>query len=408
MKDFIIINRIPHQAASIEGGKSQMVEEMNNEMTEFKSLSVGEIVTGKVTKVEEKQAFVHVGFKVDGIVPISELSSLHIEKVSDVLSVDDELELKVIKVEDDELILSKRAVQAEKAWDELQQAYQSGEIIEAEVAEVVKGGLVVDVGVRGFIPASLVERHFVEDFSDYKGRTLRLKVAEIDQENNKLILSQRSVLDEEVEFKKRDVLQSLRTGDIVEGRVQRLTDFGAFVDIGGIDGLVHISQLAHQRVEKPSDVVSEGDAVKVKILSVDIDGERVSLSIKDTLPGPWESFSENVKTGDVLEGTVRRLVTFGAFVEVAPGVEGLVHISQIANRHIGTPSEALSEGEKVQVKVLDVNANEKRISLSIRALIEEEESNEGDYKAYAASKRDEPTGFSLGDMIGDQLNKYKK
>lgn len=383
-----------------------MVEEMNNEVAEMKSFAVGEVVTGKVTKVEDKQAFVNVGFKVDGIVPISELSSLHVEKVSDVLSVDDELEFKVLKVEDDELILSKRAVQAEKAWDDLEQAFESGRIIETVVADVVKGGLVVDLGVRGFIPASLVERHFVEDFSDYKGRTVRLKVAEIDRENNKLILSQRAVLDEEVNLKKKEVLQSLKSGDIVEGKVQRLTDFGAFVDVGGVDGLVHISQLAHHRVDKPSDVVKEGDVVNVKVLSVDADSERISLSIKETLPGPWEEFSGQVSIGDVLEGTVRRLVSFGAFVEVAPGVEGLVHISQIANRHIGTPSEVLSEGEKVEVKVLDVNIEEKRISLSIRELLEDD-NGESDYQAYESSKDDEPSGFSLGDMIGDQLKKYK-
>ncbi|MDT8860030.1 30S ribosomal protein S1 [Alkalihalobacillus sp. MEB130] len=384
-----------------------MVEEMNSEVSEMKSFSVGDVVSGKVTKVEDKQAFVDVGFKVDGIVPISELSSLHVEKVSDVLSVDDELELKVLKLEDDELILSKRAVQAEKAWDELQAAYESGQILEVEVADVVKGGLVVDVGVRGFIPASLVERHFVEDFSDYKGKTLRLKVAELDKENNKLILSQRAVLDQEVEENKRNVLQTLKAGDVVEGKVQRLTDFGAFVDIGGVDGLVHISQLAHHRVEKPSDVISEGESVNVKILSVDEDSERVSLSIKDTLPGPWEKFSGEVSTGDVLEGTVRRLVSFGAFIELAPGVEGLVHISQIANRHIGTPSEVLTEGEKVEVKVLDVNIGEKRISLSIRELLEDEESTDADFQAYEAAKGEESAGFSLGDMIGDQLKKYK-
>ncbi|GAE28999.1 30S ribosomal protein S1 [Halalkalibacter hemicellulosilyticus] len=385
-----------------------MVEEMNNEMAEMKSLSVGEVVTGKVTKVEDKQAFVDVGFKVDGIIPISELSSLHVEKVSDVLSVDDQLELKVIKLEDDELILSKRAVLAEKAWDDLQKAYESGDILEVEVAEVVKGGLVVDLGVRGFIPASLVERHYVEDFSDYKGRTLRLKVSEIDRENNKLILSQRAVLDEELERLKKDALNSIKEGDVVEGKVQRLTSFGAFIDVGGVDGLVHISQLAHHRVEDPSDVVAEGDTVKVKVLSVDVDSERISLSIKDTLPGPWETFSGKVTVGDVLEGVVRRLVHFGAFIELAPGVEGLVHISQIANRHIGTPSEVLTEGESVQVKVLDVNIDEKRISLSIRALLEEDEQEDEDYKQYEAQHNDEPSGFSLGDMIGNKLDKYKK
>ncbi len=382
-----------------------MVDEMNNDVVEMKSFSVGEIVTGKVTKVEDKQAYVDVGFKVDGIVPISELSSLHVEKVSDVLNIDDTLELKVLKVTDDELVLSKRAVQAERAWEKLQKAFETGEVIEAEVAEVVKGGLVVDLGVRGFIPASLVERHFVEDFSDYKGRQLRLKVIEIEKENNKLILSQRAVLDEEVQQKKQQLFQTLQPGDVVEGTVQRLTDFGAFVEVGGVDGLVHISQLAHYRVDKPSDVVNEGDVVKVKVLSVDADSERISLSIKDTLPGPWEEVADKIKPGDIVTGTVRRLVSFGAFVEVAPGVEGLVHISQIANRHIGTPSEVLSEGEEVNAKVLDVNIAEKRISLSIRDLLANEE--EEDYGAYHPSENEDSGGFSFGDMIGDQLDKYK-
>ncbi|AST97902.1 30S ribosomal protein S1 [Shouchella clausii] len=382
-----------------------MVEEMNDGMNEIKSFSVGDIVTGKVTKVEDKQAFVDVGFKVDGIVPISELSSLHVEKASDVLSVDDELELKVTKVEDDELILSKKAVQAEKAWEQLEEAYEKGEVIEAEVAEVVKGGLVVDVGVRGFIPASLVERHYVEDFSDYKGKQLRLKVTEIDKDNNKLILSQRAVLDAEIEEKKKQVLHSLSAGDVVEGKVQRLTSFGAFVDVGGVDGLVHISQIAHERVEHPSDVLSEGQDVKVKVLSVDPDSERVSLSIKEMLAGPWENIESKFSAGDIVTGTVKRLVSFGAFVEIAPGVEGLVHISQISKRHIGTPQEVLEEGQQVQAKVLEVSEADRRVSLSIREASEEQERKET--RAYEKPANDEPSGFSLGDMIGDQLKKYR-
>ena len=384
-----------------------MVEELNNEMVEMKTFALGDVVSGKVTKIEDKQAFVDVGFKVDGIIPISELSSLHVEKVSDFLNIGDELDLKVIKVEDDELVLSKRAVQSQKAWEELQAKFAANETFEAQVADVVKGGLVVDVGVRGFIPASLVERHYVEDFSDYRGRTLKLKVVEIDKDNNKLILSQRAVLDEQAENEKKDVLSSLKVGEIVDGTVQRLTNFGAFVNIGGVDGLVHISQLAHHRVETPSEVISEGDKVKVKILSADKEKERVSLSIKDTLPGPWEKVKESIKQGDVVEGKVKRLVSFGAFIEVAPGVEGLVHISQIANRHIGTPSEVLTEGETVKAKVLDINSTEKRISLSIRALLEEDEKADDSHLQYVEKLEEEHTGFSLGDMVGEQLKKYK-
>ncbi|SFP40900.1 30S ribosomal protein S1 [Salibacterium halotolerans] len=384
-----------------------MVDEMNNEMAGMNELHVGDIVNAKITKVEEKQAYADAGYKVDAVIPISELSSLHVEKVDDILQEDDELECKVTKVEDDELVLSRRAALADKAWGELQEKFNNGDILEAEVAEVVKGGLVVDLGVRGFIPASLVERHFVEDFTDYKGRTLRLKIAEIDPEDNKLILSQRAVLDEEADQQKKELLENLQVGDVVKGTVQRLTDFGAFVDIGGVDGLVHISQMAHHRVESPGEIVNEGDEIDVKILAVDSESERVSLSIKETLPGPWTTIDGQMEAGDIVEGQVKRLVSFGAFVEVSPGVEGLVHISQIANRHIGTPSEVLEEGQAVNVKVLDINPAEQRISLSIRELEREDTPNQKVQEEYEAPEEDH-SGFSLGDMIGDKLKKYKE
>ncbi|MFD1738572.1 30S ribosomal protein S1 [Bacillus salitolerans] len=380
-----------------------MMEEMNQEVVELTNLEVGDIVTGQVTKVEEKQVLVNIGYKSDGIVPISELSSLHIEKASEVVSEGQTLELKVTKIEDDAVILSKRAVDAEKAWDDLENKYQAGEVFDAEIKDVVKGGLVVDVGVRGFIPASLVEAYFVEDFSDYKGKTLSLKVAELDKEKNRVILSHRAVVEQEQQQSKKKTMESLKVGSVLEGTVQRITDFGAFVDIGGIDGLVHISQLSHEHVTKPSDVIKEGEQVKVKVLGVDTDNERISLSIKETLPGPWDRVTEQLKVGDVIEGTVRRLVTFGAFVEVMPGVEGLVHISQISNKHIKTPQEELSVGQQVKVKVLDINKEDQRISLSIRELLEEED--QGDFREY--QQKEESTGFSLGDMIGDQLNKLK-
>lgn len=382
-----------------------MVEEMNNEMANVKTFTEGEVIKGVVTKVEEKVAYVNVGYKVDGVIPISELSSLHLEKAADDVQVGDELELKVTKVSNEEIILSRRAVLSENAWEDLQQKLETGVIFEAVVADIVKGGLVVDVGVRGFIPASLVEKHYVEDFSDYKGKTLKLKVVELDKDHNKLILSQRAVFEEEAESQKKSKLEELTVGEIVEGTVQRLTNFGAFVDIGGIDGLVHISQLAHHRVETPSEVVNEGDKVKVKILSIDLENSRISLSIKDTLAGPWDQVAEQLKIGDIIEGKVKRLVSFGAFVEVAPGVEGLVHISQIANRHIATPSEVLNEGETVKVKVLEVNTKDKRVSLSIREVLEAEENAQIPTNSY--KRNEETSGFSLGDMIGDQLKKFK-
>lgn len=276
------------------------------------------------------------------------------------------------------------------------------ETFEAEVKDVVKGGLVVDLGVRGFVPASLVESHFVEDFSDYKGKTLTFKIVELDKEKNRIILSHRAVLEEEKGKQKHEILASLQAGQILEGTVQRITTFGAFVDIGGIDGLVHISQLSYQHIDKPSDVVEEGQKVQVKVLSVDQDNERISLSIKDTLPGPWTNIAEKAPKGAVLEGEVKRIVSYGAFVEVFPGVEGLVHISQISHKHIGTPHEVLSEGEQVKVKVLEVNENDQRLSLSVKEL-EENAAEVTDYELPEESK-----GFQLGEMIGEQLKNLKK
>ncbi|OIK12275.1 30S ribosomal protein S1 [Bacillus sp. MUM 13] len=378
-----------------------MTEDMNQ--VEVNSYEVGDKVKARVSKVEEKQVIVDVeNSKTDGIIPISELSSLHIEKASDAVSEGDELELEVIKVEDEAIILSKRKIEAIKAWDELERKFETQEVFEAEVKDVVKGGLVVDLGVRGFVPASLVEDYFVEDFSDYKDKTLAFKIVELEKDKNRLILSHRAVVQDEKEKKKSRVLDSIQSGDVLEGTVQRLTDFGAFIDIGGVDGLVHISQLSHKHVDKASDVVTEGDKVQVKVLSVDRDNERISLSIKDTLPGPWQGISEKAPRGAVLEGTVKRIVTFGAFVEILPGVEGLVHISQISHKHIGTPQEVLREGQGVKVKVLDVNEDEQRLSLSIKDLEEQPSSYNSDYELPEESK-----GFQLGEMIGDQLKKLK-
>jgi len=380
------------------------------DMTQMTAVKTGDVIKGKVVKVEDNQALVDIGYKYDGIIPIRELSSLHIEKASDAVSVGDEVECKVISVDEEKekLILSKRAVDSERAWDVLQAKFDNGETIEATVADVVKGGLVVDVGVRGFIPASMVERHYVEDFSDYKGRTLRLKIRELDRQNNKLILSRKDVLEEEYEARKKEIMSTLQPDQIIEGTVQRLTPFGAFVDIGGIDGLVHISEMSWTHVDHPSDVVKEGDQVKVKVLKVDPEKEKISLSIKAAQPGPWDKVDEQFTPGEIVTGTVKRLVSFGAFVEIAPGVEGLVHISQIAHRHIGTPHEVLKEGQEVKVKILDINAAAKRVSLSIKETEEPPARTDKVAKAIAdnenVSVNHQGLNLTLGERLGDKLN----
>ncbi|MCM0623501.1 30S ribosomal protein S1 [Lysinibacillus sp. OL1_EC] len=378
-----------------------MSEEMNYAEQTFNE---GDIVKGIAAQVDEKAVSVSIpGAPFDGIVPISELSSLHIEKASDVISVGDELELMITKVEEENFVLSKRKVDALKAWDTLEQQFAAEEIFEAEVKDIVKGGLVVDLGVRGFVPASLVEDYFVDDFEGYKGQTLSFKIVELDKDKNRLILSHRAVVEAEKASQKKNVINQIKAGDVLDGKVQRLASFGAFIDLGGIDGLVHISQVSHEHVSDVSEVLAEGQDVKVKVLSVDPENERISLSIKETIPGPWSNIEERAAKGTILDGRVKRLTSFGAFVEVFPGVEGLVHISQIAHKHINTPHEALKEGQEVQVKVLEVNADEGRLALSIKELLENPEAEEViDYEL-----PEENTGFSFGDVIGDKLKNFK-
>ncbi|QUE85585.1 30S ribosomal protein S1 [Exiguobacterium alkaliphilum] len=381
-----------------------MVEEMKD-MPDFE-INRGQIVTGTVVKIEDKQALIDIGYKTEAILPISEVSSMHLDDLNESLHVNDEIRVKVKKVTDEEVVVSKKDVDAEAAWDQIVEKYESGEVFEVMVKDKVKGGLVVDIGIRGFIPASLVESHFVEDFSSYLHKPITVKVVEIDREKNRVILSHKAVAEAEMSAKKAETLESLEVGQIIEGTVQRLTDFGAFVDIGGVDGLVHISEMAHSRVEKPSDVVTEGDKVKVKVLGLDLDNEKVKLSIKETQPGPWESIEGQIQPGDVIEGKVKRLVTFGAFVEVAPQVEGLLHISQIANRHIATPSEVLTEGQEVKVKVLDVHLDEKKISLSMRAL-ESAESSRDEDQALLEEYSDQG-GFSVSELTGEESSDDSK
>lgn len=403
-----------------EQGTEEAVEALSDsDIDNIMSLKDGDILKGKIVKLEADRAYVDVGYKYDGIITIRELSSLHLNDASEAVAVNDEIECKVLSIDDEKerLLLSKRAVDSERAWDKLKALHESQDIIEAAVAEVVKGGLVVDVGVRGFIPASMVERHFVEDFSDYKGRTLRLVVKELDQDDRRVILSQRDVLEAEYEQKKQEILASIEVDQIIEGTVQRLTPFGAFVDIGGVDGLVHISEMAWEHVEQPSDVVKEGDSIKVKVLKIDPENERISLSIKAAQPGPWELIEEQFNIGDIVEGEVKRLAAFGAFVEIAPGIEGLVHISQISHQHIGTPHEVLNEGQKVNVKILDIRPAEKRVSLSIKET-EEAPADLGGARSGEASAKDiadnenvsvnnQGMSLTLGERFGDKLSKFK-
>ncbi|WP_443081181.1 30S ribosomal protein S1 [Vagococcus sp.] len=383
-------------------------EEMLNAMASVQEVKVGDLVQGEVLSIDDsKQAIVGIiGAGVEGVIPLKELSTIPVDNVTDVVNIGDTIDLVVISEigkdkENGSYLLSKRRVDAKKVWEDIEKAFEAGEVIEAPVTDVVKGGLVVDVGVRGFVPASMVEDHFVSDFKDYKGKTLAYKIIEIEPSENRLILSHRAVVEMKKEAAKEEIMGKILAGDILEGVVARLTNFGAFIDLGGVDGLVHVSEISYSHVDKPEDALTVGDNVTVKVLSIDPEKDRISLSIKETLPGPWDNVEERAAVGSVLEGKVNRLTSFGAFVEVLPGVEGLVHISQISHKHIATPHEALEEGQIVQVKVLDVSGENKRIGLSIKALEEKEDDEIVVEDTYEMPE--ESTGFTLGDVIGKDL-----
>ncbi|EME3557629.1 30S ribosomal protein S1 [Enterococcus faecium] len=384
-------------------------QSMEDAMKSVQEVKVGDVVKGEVLVIEDKQVIVGIeGAGVEGVVPAKELSTLPVEDINEVVKVGDVLDLVVISTigkdkENGSYLLSKRRLDAKKVWEDIERDFQDGKVIEAPVTNVVKGGLVVDVGVRGFVPASMVEDHFVADFSDYKGKTLSFKIIEIEPSENRLILSHKAVVENEREEKKKEILSTIHEGDVLSGRVARLTDFGAFVDLGGIDGLVHVSEISHSHVAKPSDVLAVNDEVNVKVLSINPEQERVSLSIKDTQPGPWSEIDTKAPVGAVLDGTVKRLTSFGAFVEVFPGVEGLVHISQISHKHIATPHEVLHEGDEVKVKVLEIHPEEHRIALSIKALEEKPDSEEEPKNVESYELPEENTGFTMGDILGDAL-----
>ncbi|KTT87016.1 30S ribosomal protein S1 [Mammaliicoccus sciuri] len=384
-----------------------MTEEFNESM--INEVQEGDKVKGTVQQVEDKHVVVHiVGGKFDGIIPISQLSTQHIETANEVVNIGDEIEAFVTKIEQTDesghYILSKRKLDENLSYEKLQKILEDDDTIEAEVTEVVKGGLVVDAGIRGFIPASLISVNYIDDFSDYLGKVLTLKVEELDQTNNRVILSHKKVEQEALSSKKEDLLNNISQGDVLEGTIARIANFGAFIDLGGVDGLVHVSELSHDHVKSPDEVVKVGDTVKVKVRAVDREAERISLSIKDTLPSPFEQIDSQFTVGDIVPGKVVRLAQFGAFVEIAPGLQGLVHISQISHEHIGNPDEKLEKGQDVQVKILAVDKDEERISLSIKDTIEQETDFDESYLNQQDTDDDNPT---LGDVFGDKLKDFK-
>lgn len=383
-------------------GENNLNEQMDYSIAELKR---GQIVKGTVSQIKEDGVYVDVNYKTDGFIPLRELTYKEFTDPHEVVELNEEIDVVVLTLEDSEgnMILSKKRADYEKAWERIMDAYENNKVIEAEVTKVVKGGLVADVGLRGFIPASHVDIGFVENLDEYVGKTLRLKVIEVERDKNNVVLSAREVLEEEKEREKEKTLANLEAGQTVKGKITKIVDFGAFVDLGGIEGLLHISEMSWGRSGHPSELFVEGQEIEVKVLSVDKEEERISLGYKQLLPDPWEEFLKKHYEGEVISGTVTKVVDFGAFVEVEKGVEGLIHISQLSHRHVKTPDEVVSEGDQVQVKILNIDEEHKRVGLSIKEL-QEKPVVKTPVKPEVKKEEESSGGITIRELVGDIFN----
>ena len=346
------------------------------------SFEEGDVVKGKVVRIDKDEVLVDIGYKSEGVIPSHELSIRKSVNPADEVEQGEEVDALVLTKEDADgrLVLSKKRARFEKAWRRIEAAAESGEPVEGNVIEVVKGGLILDLGVRGFLPASLVDIRRVHNLDEFMGQTLECKVIELNRSRNNVVLSRRAVLEEERKEVREQILGRLEPGQVVEGKISNIVDFGAFVDLDGIDGLIHISELSWSHVNHPSEVVAIGDTVRIKVLDIDRDRQRISLGLKQTQEDPWQRVISAHRPGDVLGGTVTKVVAFGAFVEILPGVEGLVHISELADHHVESPSEVVEPGTTLDVKILEIDEERRRLSLSIKQ-VEEQKMPMGDLGA---------------------------
>ena len=331
-------------------------------------INEGEVVRGTVVRVDKDEVLVDIGYKSEGVIPVAELSIRRSVNPVDEVKLGDEIDALVMTKEDAEgrLILSKKRARFEMAWKRIEGANESGEPVEGTVIEVVKGGLILDLGVRGFLPASLVDIRRVQHLDEFLGRKITCKVIELNRSRNNVVLSRRAVLEEERKEARQAILDGLSPGDVVEGTISNIVDFGAFVDLNGIDGLIHISEISWSHVNHPSEVLEIGQSVEVKVLDIDRERQRISLGLKQTQADPWQQVIDAYDEFDVVQGRVTKVVTFGAFVEILPGVEGLVHISELAPHHVETPREIVAQGDDVEVKIIEMDADRRRLSLSIK------------------------------------------
>ncbi|NLU07016.1 30S ribosomal protein S1 [uncultured Clostridium sp.] len=380
---------------------NEVIDQIDSTMGNVKN---GEIVKGKVISVNDKEAVVDIGYMVDGVLPKSETCSDENANMEGLLKAGDEIYVYIVELNkgEDKLMLSKIKADEIRGWNKIENSFKNGETFDVTVKEVVKGGVLADLyNFKAFIPASQLSIRYVKNLSDFLDKTLTVKVIELDKNRHNIVLSRKEVEQLEAEKKAEQLWNNIKKGDEMEGTVSRVTGFGAFVDLGGVEGLVHISQLSWKRIKNPSEVVSEGDHVKVSVIDADRGKNRISLSMKREEDNPWNDVDEKYKVNDVVQGTVTKVINIGAFVEIEDGLEGFVHISEISQDHIAKPSDVLNVGDVVKVKILNINAKANRMSLSIK---DASDNSKGNFKGYSDNS---DSGVTLGDLFKDKFKNMK-
>jgi small subunit ribosomal protein S1 len=393
---------IPRAIVEDDLGGASLEDAIDATIVEFDD---GDIVEGKVVKIDKDEVLLDIGFKSEGVIPSRELSIRNDIDPSEIVSLGDQIEALVLQKEDKEgrLVLSKKRAQYERAWGTIEKIKDSDGIVKGPVIEVVKGGLIVDIGLRGFLPASLVELRRVRELQPYVGRSIEAKIIELDRNRNNVVLSRRAWLEETQKEQRGEFLVNLKPGERRRGVVSSVVNFGAFVDLGGMDGLIHVSELSWKHVDHPSSVVSVGDEVEVEVLDVDLDKERISLSLKATQTDPWQEFANTHQVGELVYGRITKLVPFGSFVQVGDGIEGLVHISEMAGHHVDLPEQVVTPGEELWVKIIDIDLQRRRISLSIKQAAEGGEVSEEYREAFGEHAYDEQGNYIGYDYGGTEF-----
>ena len=364
----IIYNQLTDENCMIQNDKGEMVPNYDITLINFDE---GDILKGKVVKIDKDEVLVDVGFKSEGVIPASELSIRNSVKPDEFLKLDDVIEIMVLQKEDQDgrLILSKKRAEIEKSFDRIEKIYQNDEIVEGQVIEFVKGGLILDIGLRGFLPASLIDIKKTKDLSSYIGEKYTCKIIEVDRNRNNVVLSRKAIIEDERKEQRKEILENIEIGQVRDGIITSIADFGAFVDVDGIDGLIHISELSWNHVKHPSEVVKVGQEVNVEILDIDFEKQRLSLGLKQTQKDPWVDKIKSYKIGDIVQGKVTRIVKFGLFVQIQEDMEGLVHISELSAEPVKRPSDVAKIGDEIIVKIIDIDFEKRRMAFSIRQVI---------------------------------------